>query len=368
MYKIFCRFAPLIFGLFVTFIITGCNNKSIEPPFQVVDKNNTKSLNIYEQELIVPSHLIPHLFPAVTIKPQYVTKNKLHGKWRKLYNGNKEFIFENKYAPYYILKLKEPLKINSLTIYNTVSYIPISSKSNKTNLIGQMIGSIPGTTNHPSLVHIGTKETKELIPYKTAFVKNDKKLDVKKENIFLKKKPYTDEIHIRISRLEPSSFFVGHSKYSSIKNNYDFSIKGYNPKYENKLINWTLKNRNSIDENENLVRNIAQDDKEKFKYIKENHELFKLPKYSITKLPKDIDMRYAITNTSQVFRTGRYKDIAGKYKIFKVLDIDFNTNKTNFKETKRVKINGKQIENKFLTNSNPNKKTSDEFIDFSKGI
>lgn len=348
----------IIISILITTFFTGCYKNNILVKVNK-ENNSNKSILLYDQKVTVPEILINKIFPNISMKAKYVGKSVLTGKVI-----DNEFIFNDNQAPYYILKLDKPLKIEKLTIYNTATYTPILKKLNKPDLIGLVIGILPDTPKFPSLVHIGTKEQNKLIPYKTKFKNENNTLKTKEETIYLKKQPYTNEVHISISKINIS---LGHSSKSKIFKNYKFLIQGYDPKYEADLIEWILKNRKEQDKNEVLIRNIAQNNVKLYHTLQYNPEIYNIPKYSILTLPKDVNVKYALTNTFEMYRTGRYKDISGKFKKFKIEQVNFIQSSSNYKYKHKVEINGEKIKDKVSIKSNK-KDTDTNFIDFSNGI
>lgn len=348
----------IIISISITTFFTGCykNNTLVK-----LNKENSfkKSILLYGQKITVPENLISKVFPDISMKVKYRGSSELIGK-----KVDDEFIFNNNRSPYYILKLDKPLNIEELTIYNTATYTPILKKSNKPDLIGLLIGSLPDTPKFPSLVHIGTKEQDKLIPFETKFENINNALEAKKETIVFNKPFYTDTLHVNISRLNIS---LGHSYKSQIFKNYKFLIKGYNPDYETELIESVLKNRKKKDKNEILIRNIAQDNIKLYRTLQYNTDLYNIPKYSILTLPEDVNIQYAITNTFEIYRTGRYKNISGEFKKFKIEEVSFMQSSGDYQYGHEVEINGEKIKNKVSMKSNK-KDTDINFIDFSNGI
>ena len=349
----------IIISITITTFFVGCSQKNT---LVKINKENSfkKSILLYDQNITVPESLMSKVFPNISMKVKSREDALLIGK-----EADGQFIFNDNHSPYYILKLDKPLKIEELTIYNTATYRPIVvEQPNKPDIISLLIGTLPDTPKFPSLVYIGTKEQNELFPFKTKFKKTNSSLDAKEETIIFKKPLYTDTLHIEISKLNIS---VGHSPKSKLVKNYKFLIKGYDPKYEIKLIESVLKNRKEKDKNESLIRNIAQDNIKLYRTLQHNKDLYNIPKYSILGLPKDVNIQYAITNTFEIYRTGRYKSTSGKFKKFKVKEVNFMQSSSNYQYKHRVEINGKKIKNKVSAQSN--KRDADiNFIDFSNGI
>lgn len=350
----------------VALLFLGCQNKIPEPnPTQVTEKNQkiNSTIKLYGQELSIPKLLISKIYPDIVIDTKSIVEDvSLQGKIK-----NRQFIFDDKYAPYYIITLKKPLKIESLTILNTARYMPRTNKNSKNDLIALLVGAMPDTPKHPSLIHIASKNQEKLVPFVTTFTNEDKVLNVKKETIIFEEQPYTDELDVRISILD---FTIGHSEYSSLFNDYTFVVKGYDPEYEYELIEWTFKYRENIDKNEMLIRNIAQDNQELYYKFKNHSAQLKLPKYSIVNLPKDVDIKYALTNTAEIYRTGRYKNKKGIYKSFQIAEISFNESDTtgNKQVVENIKITGKRIEKKSFSKTEEIPKEQNNYIDFSQGL
>lgn len=356
----------IVFVSMIALLFLGCQNKIPEPnPTQVTEKNQkiNSTIKLYGQELSIPKLLISKIYPDIVIDTKSIVEDvSLQGKIK-----NRQFIFDDKYAPYYIITLKKPLKIESLTILNTARYMPRTNKNSKNDLIALLVGAMPDTPKHPSLIHIASKNQEKLVPFVTTFTNEDKVLNVKKETIIFEEQPYTDELDVRISILD---FTIGHSEYSSLFNDYTFVVKGYDPEYEYELIEWTFKYRENIDKNEMLIRNIAQDNQELYYKFKNNSAQLKLPKYSIVNLPKDVDMKYALTNTAEIYRTGRYKNKKGIYKSFQIAEISFNESDTtgNKQVVENIKITGKRIEKKSFSKTEEIPKEQNNYIDFSQGL
>jgi hypothetical protein len=344
----------------------GCQNKTPEPnPTQLTEENQNinRTIKLYGQELSIPKPLISKIYPDIIIDTKCIVEDvSLYGKLK-----SKQFIFDDEHAPYYIITLKKPLQIENLTILNTARYMPKLSKNAKSDLIGLLIGAMPDTPKHPSLIHIASKNQKKLVPFVTKFTNEDKVLNVKKETIIFEEQPYTDELHVRISVLD---FTIGHPEYSSLFKDYTFIVKGYDPEYEDDIIEWTFKDRENIDKNEMLIRNIAQDNQELYYKLKNTSAQLRLPKYSIVNLPKDVDMKYALTNTAEIYRTGRYKNKEGIYTSFQVAEISFNESDTTSDKQviESIKIIGKRIEKKSSYKTEEIPKEQNNYIDFSQGL
>jgi len=126
-----------------------------------------------------------------------------------------------------------------------------------------------------------------------------------------------------------------------------------------------LSERDSSTSNEELLKTIALMNTELFKRLREQRGSFNLPKTSVLYLPDDADMHYAVANTEEIYKTGKYKTIDGLYKIY-IFSDDVEFNDKEKVRVKKHKINVK--------NSNRNLKITEElpdhqeFIDFSEGI
>jgi len=342
-----------IIKLQILFIIlfSGCSTTTIKLS-RNLNKNNT--IKLYGQTLNIPKNI--QMYIDIPIKVAAINKNSiLIGKQEK-----NKFIFKDNKCPYYIINLKKAIVVKDIIIYNTASYIDTTYQSQGTDILSLAAALIPYSIKYPTLIYIGTKKQKNLTPYTTKFIKT--KSNTKLEIIEFKNKIYTNQIHIAIAELY--SPLVEYTK-SKLYDDYTFLIEGYEPKNELKLIRWTLNNRSDINNNEILIKNIALSNQRLFKKLKQHYSSYKLPKYSIMKLPKDVDLKYAAINTAEIYTTGRYKNKHGKYKSFYVKQFKFNSyNTLNHKKTHQVTITGRTTE----VTSTSTKTIKSDYIDFSKGL
>lgn len=337
--------------LIIIILFSGCANTTIKPP-KNLNKNDT--IKLYGQILNIPKNI--QIYMDLPIKIAAINRDStLIGKQEK-----NRFIFKDNKCPYYIIDFRKAIVVKDIIIYNTASYINITNKSKGIDMLSLATALIPYSIRYPTLIYIGTKKQKKLTPYITKFIKEES--NTKFEIIHFKNKIYTDQIHIAIAELY--SPLIQYKK-SKLYDDYTFLIKGYEPKNELKLLKWTLNNRKDVNNNEILIKNIALNNQKLFKKLKQYYRSYKLPRYSIMKLPKDVDLKYAAIHTAEIYRTGRYKNKYGKYKSFYVKQFKFNSyNTLNHKKTHQVSVTGKITD----VNLESSRNIKSDYIDFSKGL
>lgn len=126
-----------------------------------------------------------------------------------------------------------------------------------------------------------------------------------------------------------------------------------------------LSKRESSTSNEELLQTIALLNSELFKRLRLKRNDFNLPKTSLMYLPNDADMHYAVANTEEIYKTGKYKTLAGEYKIH-IFSEEAEFDSKNSGELKKHAISVKDSKRNLKTTTQI--PPHEEFIDFSEGL
>ena len=134
-------------------------------------------------------------------------------------------------------------------------------------------------------------------------------------------------------------------------------INGYD---KEKIVFKALKERNDTELNEELIREVSLKNNSLFRKIQVHNKEYNLIKYSIAKLPRDVDVRYALKNYSDILKKQHYKTTSGKYKNF-IIKIEQNKNNEN-----QIKVS--KDENIKINKTDKRDNTKRKYIDLSQGI
>lgn len=129
------------------------------------------------------------------------------------------------------------------------------------------------------------------------------------------------------------------------------------------ILDYSLKNGNNKEENEDIILAVLQKDEALFEKLKNNSSKYTLPSVSFFNLPKDVDLLYAKNNKNKIFQEGIYKNTKGKY-------VKLHSDETVFdsKGEVRVQVKSLDVDNNKIQYNKKDEKNKSEYVDFSKGI
>ena len=149
--------------------------------------------------------------------------------------------------------------------------------------------------------------------------------------------------------------------YVELESDYSFSFKGLS---EEAIVVGNLQKRQDKTLNENLIRQIAIDNPQLFRYVQKFHKTFHVSRTSLAHLPKDVSISYALKHSADIYKTGRYKDRNNRHKKWNNSKRRLGTSNTKYHSKHKVKVTGKST----VKIKKSHKKKTSKYIDFSQGI
>ena len=149
--------------------------------------------------------------------------------------------------------------------------------------------------------------------------------------------------------------------YVELESDYSFSFKGLS---EEATVVGNLQKRQDKTLNEDLIRQIAIDNPQLFRYVQNFHKTFHVSRTSLSHLPKDVSISYALKHSADIYATGRYKDKNNRHKKWHNSKRRLGTSTTKYHSKHKVKVTGKST----VKIKKSRKKKTSKYIDFSQGI
>jgi len=305
----------------------------------IFDQN--KTIDLYKQRLI-------EYKPKMSVKSSgRKTRVRIHPK------GNFVLQSVNKKKIYYKITFNHPTNIKVL--YYEQPYIKVNGR--------------------PSEVEVRTYKICINGSCKNSFYGKDDNLNWQSNsytrNVYMfDKRSYKQkelfELNKKVERIYFSIDNYGDDKVATpgyIELESDFSF-GYTGLSEEATVVGNLQKRQDKTLNENLIRQIAIDNPQLFRYVQKFHKTLHVSKTSLSHLPKDVSISYALKHSADIYTTGRYKDRNNRHKKWNNSKRRLGTSSTKYHSKHKVKVTGKST----VKIKKSHKKKTSKYIDFSQGI
>jgi len=322
--------------LLLVFII-GCSKDEPKPePIKMDPILQSSKITIFKQSIPIKKEVLHKAYKKISPKIGLSSLSDLEGK---SFNG--EFVFDEDKLPFIEYKFDKPYIIKKIHLKGSGFVVDGDSSSSNIRKF--------------ELLFLDAKKTpvylSELKKDSTSMSQFD---NIQASGFILKTRSVYTSVEKKIMAEDIKASFDSRIEVEVIDADYIFDI-----------IENVLSERESSASNEELLKTIALMNTELFKRLRIQRTDFNLPKESVLYLPEDADMHYAVANTKDIYETGKYRTVDGKYKIY------IFSEEVDFKEQEKIRIKKHKIRlEKYKRNLKTTEQLPDheDFIDFSEGI
>jgi len=324
----------ITFFLVVTFFV-ACSNDKPKPPKPKFDPVlESSKIKLFKQSLPIKKEVLQKAYKKIT--PKIGLSNLTDFKGTRFKD---EFVFNEDNLPFVEYRFDKPYIIKKIHLLKSGFVVDGNDKGSNIKKYELLFLDAKHTPAYNS----------ELEDDSTYIDNFD---NIQAQGFILKARSVYFKKGEKISAEDIIASFDSRVEVEVIDTDYIFDI-----------VETVLSERDASVSNEELLKTIALMNRELFKRLRLQRSDFNLPPESVMYLPEDADMNYAVANTKNIYETGKYKTLKGRYKIYIFSD------EVDFKEQEKIRLKKHKIRSE---KSNRNLKTTEElpehqdFIDFSE--